>query len=352
MIDPEKILYASNLILSKCLNVFLYFFGGRRSGESVNRIVCVKLDEIGDMANAVAVFAQLKSAFPQAKIDVLCKPFVKTLIEFDPNIDRIIFDESELTRYDIWVELRGNWKTLFYSIWKTKKYRVDRGTIRFKQRGNQLHETITNSRIIEPIFRDFCKKMDESFLQIPPKLYTNQGHIDTAKLRLEELGVLGKFVVVHPAARKKLRQWSPKKFEAIAVYLWEKHQIETVIMGTQDEVSILDEIQQQHSFVKSWVSNDSLLVFYEVVCNSEFFLGNESGPLQIADLSGKPVIGLFGPGVKNVFYPRQNVQSKVIHNVLDCNPCDQVQCVQEVPCIELIATIDVIHSIEEVLSTK
>jgi len=42
----------------------------------------------------------------------------------------------------------------------------------------------------------------------------------------------------------------------------------------------------------------------------------------------------------------------VIHNVLDCNPCNQMDCVQDQPCIELISTFDVTTAIEDVLWTK
>ena len=54
----------------------------------------------------------------------------------------------------------------------------------------------------------------------------------------------------------------------------------------------------------AWITTSSLGTFASVISRAELFLGNESGPLQIADAMGVKSIGLFGPGVKDVFYPQ------------------------------------------------
>lgn len=348
MVRYEKLLYGLNMALSVCLNFLLGIFSGKPNAEKVKSVVCVKLDEIGDMAASVSVFQNLRDIFPNAKITVLCKPFVQSLIQNDPNIDGFIKNENELSTYDIWVELRGNWRTFFASIFKTKKMRVDRGTVRFKQRGNQPHETITNLRIIEPILLKYAPDLN---LNGASKLYPSAGEIELAKARIQSLNVQ-KYVVIHPAARRVLRQWPSERFAIIAKHLWEKYAFNTILVGTKDEIDILENVKSGQDFVKIWISNDSLLTLYKVIQGAELFIGNESGPLQIADLSGIPVIGLFGPGVKNVFYPQRNSKSKVIHSLLKCNPCDQIHCTESVPCIDRIQLFEVTEAIDGLLSTK
>jgi ADP-heptose:LPS heptosyltransferase len=273
---------------------------------------------------------------------------VQSLIQNDPNIDVFLNDPSELQNYDVWVELRGNWNTFFASILKTNKFRVDRGTVRFKQRGSQPHETITNSRIIVPILLKYASDLE---LKGVSKLYPSLAEITLAKERIESLNVQ-KYVVIHPAARRVLRQWPAERFAMIAKHLWEKFAIHTIVVGTKDEIDILENVKSGQDFVKIWISNDSLLTLFSVIQNAELFIGNESGPLQIADLSGIPVIGLFGPGVKNVFYPQRNSRSKVIHSLLKCNPCDQIHCTESVPCIDRIQLFEVTEAIDGLLSTK
>lgn len=348
MVRFEKLLYGLNLAMSACLNVLLGIFSGKPNAKKVKSIVCIKLDEIGDMAASVHVFQNLRDIFPNAKITVLCKPFVQSLIQNDPNINLFINQESQLKSYDLWVEMRGNWKTLFLSLFKTSKMRVDRGSVRFKQRGNQPHESITNNRIIAPIIDKFAPGFEVCKV---PKLYPSKEEVLLAKQRVDDLGV-GKYVVIHPAARRFLRQWPAERFAFIAKHLWEKFAINAIVVGTNDELAILEKVKGDSEYIKLWISNDSLLTLYSVIQNAELFIGNESGPLQIADLSGIPVIGLFGPGVKNVFYPQNNPKSKVIHSLLDCNPCDQIHCSKAKPCIQRIEILEVTEALESLLSAK
>ena len=348
MVRFEKLLYGLNMALSAFLNVLLGIFLGKPKAKKVKSIVCIKLDEIGDMAASVHVFQNLRDIFPNAEITVLCKPFVQSLIQNDPNINHFINQESQLKSYDLWIEMRGNWKTLFLSLFKTSKMRVDRGSVRFKQRGNQPHESITNTRMITPIIDKFAPNFEVCKV---PKLYPSNEEALLAKQRVEDLGV-GKYVVIHPAARRVLRQWPAERFAFIAKHFWEKFALNAIVVGTNDELAILEKVKGDSEYIKLWISNDSLLTLYSVIQNAELFIGNESGPLQIADLSGTPSIGLFGPGVQNVFYPQVNPKSKVLHSLLDCNPCDQIHCTQSVPCIERIEVLEVVATINELLLAK
>jgi ADP-heptose:LPS heptosyltransferase len=59
---------------------------------------------------------------------------------------------------------------------------------------------------------------------------------------------------------------------------------------------------------------------------------------------------LYGPGEPFVFYPWGN-KTQVIHPILECNPCDQIQCVHpENPCIKRIELMQVITKVENLLA--
>ena len=350
----EKWLYAANMVATKINRWFNK--PGVHVCSSINSILIVKLDEIGDMAVSVHVFAFLRKQYPNAKITLFCKPFVKSLVHNDSNIDFIITEISEATgKFDIWVELRGNWKTLFKSLLNCKKFRVDRGSVRFSQRGNQPHEILTNYRVIENLLFEGqkCDSISE-ILEHPfcrPTLYPSKEEKELAILRIEEFG-LKRFAVIHPSARRILRQWPAERFAEIAKFLYSEYQITPLIIGTNDEVDCLNQIKNLCNECEIWVSNDSLLTLYAVMQQSELFIGNESGPLQLADLANIPCIGLFGPGVKDVFYP-QNHQATVIHHVLECNPCDQLHCINaNKPCIEMIEVQTVKLELKKLLFAK
>ena len=151
----EKVLFFANLLVSRLVNAIgmLGRVPARKLGPNP-KILVVKWDEIGDMAAAVHVFGTLRSAYPGAEITVLCKPFVSSLIANDPAVDSVITSvDAWKERYDVVVELRGTWKTLgrSFALRTMPKYRVDRGWIRFLQRGKQPHEVMTNYRVIMPL---------------------------------------------------------------------------------------------------------------------------------------------------------------------------------------------------------
>lgn len=328
---------------------FLSQLGRKKNPLKVREIVCIKLDEIGDMITCVCVFAALKQEFPNAKIRVVCKPFVKTIIESDPNVYSVHTDVYWTKfRPDIWLELRGNAKTLFYSVYKFPKVRVDRGSVRFKRRGNQEHETITNINIVNllaPIYG----------FQPLLNFNTELASSDYDKRRAEELlqsWRIEKFAFIHPGARAVLRRWAPARFAEVVNYLYQKYQLKSVIMVTSSELGIAKTIQElvPESELVIWNSTDSLLTAYEVIKKSSIFIGNESGPLQLADAAKVPLVGLFGPGVKHVFYP-QNKNAIVIHEILECNPCDQLNCkFPEFTCMDRITVDKVNLSIDKLLN--
>jgi ADP-heptose:LPS heptosyltransferase len=274
----EKWLYAANMVATKINSWFNK--STFQECTKIESILVVKLDEIGDMATSVHVFSFLKKQYPNAKITLLCKPFVKSLIQNDPNIDFIVTDIAEVNgKFDIWVELRGNWKTLFKSLLHCRKFRADRGSVRFAQRGNQPHEILTNYRVIENLLFEGqkCNGINE-ILEHPfcrPTLYPSIEEIELANQRIAEFR-LTRFAVIHPSARRILRQWPAEKFAEIAKFLSTEFQITPLVIGTNDEVECLNKIKNICNESKIWVSNDSLLTLYAVMQQSELFIGREA----------------------------------------------------------------------------
>ena len=325
--------------------------GGRSSKLAIKSILVVKWDEIGDMAAAVHVFGTLKSAYPEAELHVLCKPFVSTLIAGDPAIDKVITNiEDWQQRYDVVVELRGTWQTLrkSLSLLTMPKYRVDRGWVRFLQRGAQPHEVVTNERIIRPL-------VGEGFPIAKRQLFPSESEVAEANLwsalALND-GDCPEYAILHTGARRELRRWPLERFVALSKWLQSEKNLIPIWVGTADEESQLDEAFAMGAAGKKWVAPEgsSLLSFYAFIASSKLYVGNESGPLQLADISKVPLVAIYGPGVPDVFYP-QSSRNRVLHEVLDCNPCDQIHCVRPSDrCIDRISLSSIQLAVSEVLA--
>jgi ADP-heptose:LPS heptosyltransferase len=370
----EKHLYFCNILVSRWVNALGLGQGRLKSGlassvnvdpsasgaihsvvaiqSSIKSILVVKWDEIGDMAAAVHVFGTLKSAYPEAKLTVLCKPFVASLIAGDPAVDAVITDiEDWQERHDLVVELRGTWKTLWKSLAlrTMPKYRVDRGWVRFLQRGNQPHEVVTNERIIRPLLgAGYIAKR---------ALYPSAEEIAAAQVwsgwALSDGGSaeFSGYAILHTGARRELRRWPLERFVALSKWLLKEKNLMPIWVGTSDEERQLDEAFALGAAGKKWVAPEgsSLLSFCAFIASSKLYVGNESGPLQLADIAEIPLVAIYGPGVPDVFYPRSG-RSRFLHEVLDCNPCDQIHCVRPSDrCIDRISVASVQLAVNEVL---
>jgi ADP-heptose:LPS heptosyltransferase len=382
----EKWLYFINILVSRWVNAV----NGSGLRTPIKSILVVKWDEIGDMAAAVHVFGTLKSAYPEAQLHVLCKPFVSTLIAGDPAIDKVITNiEDWQQRYDVVVELRGTWQTLrkSLSLRTMPKYRVDRGWVRFLQRGAQPHEVVTNERIIRPLVGEDFAISKRQLFPSDADVAEAQGWSDWALSEDQIFGMSSSdsvdgnskdsnteyfgevnstfpaadavsnnnaagYAILHTGARRELRRWPLEQFVTLSKWLLSEKNLIPIWVGTADEESQLNEAFAMGAAGKKWVApkGSSLLSFYAFIASSKLYVGNESGPLQLADIAEVPLVAIYGPGVPDVFYP-QSTRSRVLHEVLDCNPCDQIHCVRPSDrCIDRISLASVQLAVSEVLA--
>lgn len=331
----EQWLYAANLLADK-----LFSRGLQTKPED---ILLVKLDEIGDMATCTHVFELLRKRYPQARITLLCKPFVRSLVQCDPNLNSIITDIALWNRrYDCVLELRGTWASLFRCLRYRPSLRLSRAAVRFRNRGAQLHETLTNFEVVKPLLHPGSKNL-------PPKLYFDESDAQQVEAFLSERHI-GQFALIHAGARRKLRQWNPERFAVLIRHLHGKHGLEIVFTGSEDENNTVEQIRSMAQVpTHTSLGHFSLAQLSCLASKAAFYAGNESGPLHIAAVFSVPTLAFYGPGVPRVFYPL-NPNARVLHHVLSCNPCDQVHCVQpENPCISMISTADATLAADEIL---
>lgn len=316
---------------------------GNLQSFTPNRILVIREDEIGDMCYSLHVFEMLARQYPHAQVTLLCKSFVQSLVMGNPHIHTLTSSYAQLkSSYDIIVDLRGSWKSLLLAIKHKPTVRLDRGTVRFrnKQVGQHPHEVVTNTQIVTPI-------VAQSLLGIEPKLFPLEQQVQKAKAFVEA-NQLRSFAIIHTGARKQLRKWNG--FASLASILKERYQLDIVFTGDVGEIAEINNWQQQIPFKTYSIAGDFNLLELAALCKlATIYIGNESGPLHIAAISGLPTVGLFGPGEPTVFYP-WGKNSRVVHHVLACNPCNQINCVQTTPCIQLISVAEVMREVQQLLA--
>jgi len=311
-------------------------------------ILCIRQDEIGDLCYSLHVFKMLGDQFPKAKLNLLCNPVAIPLVKHDPNIDKIFSDWNEVTdRYDLIIDLRGNWKSNRYALKNLPLYRLDRGTIRFRnmRKGKHPHEVFTNLQLVGPLIE--VQNITEK-----PRIINGHDELGKAERFLSD-NKIQSFAVLHTGARRQLRKWPLANFASLANYLVEKKQLDVIFCGDKGDITDIEMVRKKITSKTFTVAGEmNLGEFAALVSKAKLFAGNESGPLHIASVSGIPSLGLFGPGEPHVFYP-YGEHTDYLHHVLECNPCDQIHCVHpDNPCIQRITIEEVKAKVDRLLDVK
>ncbi|MBC7383558.1 MAG: glycosyltransferase family 9 protein [Bacteroidia bacterium] len=337
----EKVVYGLSMALSQWLN-----WDKNIKKIAFKNILVFKLDEIGDLCYSLHVFDLLKQRYPGVKVTLVCKPYGISLVNSHPSIDKIFTSVNELKEhYDLIIDLRGNFETIKYALIHKPVVRLDRGTVRYRNKkgGAHPHEVITNTQIIAPLFNTVPVGFE-------PRLIASADATERINNYLIENN-LQRFIVLHSGARRILRRWPASNFVELAVWVKQSFQLDCIFTGDAGDLELNLQIQQQIPFkTYNTAGIFKLNEFVALVKKAVLYVGNESGPLCIATVAGTPSLGLFGPGEPFVFYP-YGKNTSYLHHVLECNPCDQIHCVHpENPCIQRISLNEVKLKITEMLT--
>jgi ADP-heptose:LPS heptosyltransferase len=305
-------------------------------------MVVVKRDEIGDVIYALHCFDALRTQFPNAQIWIYCKSMNVELLENCRVFDHIVLSSSELpSRCDIWLEMRGDYSTLWRALFSGCSYFLDRGTIRLKQKlsGGQAHEKHTNWEIIRPLL---SKETLVSF----PTIRGSQ-EVELAVDKKLTSNHIKQFVVVHVGARDASRRWPTERYAEVIDFLSNNFQRTTILVGhgadAESGSKVMHRVLTQNTH--NWIGETSLLELNELMKRADLFIGNESGPLHFAVINKTPLIALFGPGVKDVFYPFYPNQV-VLHHFKEKGHKSQTEANST---ILLIQVLDVQNEIDSLL---
>jgi heptosyltransferase-2 len=150
-------------------------------------------------------------------------------------------------------------------------------------------------------------------------------------------------VVIHPGASKRERAWSPDRFLKLAESLKEKGAGVKFVTG--EPIHGVDAVVRP-----------PLHELAHILRNSALFVGNDSGPLHLAQQCGSAVVGIYGPGDPLITGPRPITPSRVVYHGYPCSPCRQRFFTECSPapsgkpyCIETISTAEVVKAAFDLL---
>ncbi len=311
-----------------------------------SKILVIQLRRIGDVLLTTPVLRALRRKFTEAQIDFLVEkpgaeilvanPYINNLLVYDKKDQLNWIRRVRAAKYDIILDFLGNPRTAWLVGLSGAKYRFG-----FKRPGRDFVYTnkITPDPVPKyvPAFKlDLLKPLGiESKnvdLDLPiSTLAKERINSFMAKEKIRETDTL---VGISPTSRRQARRWLKQGFAEIADLLMQKYGAKIIFFWGPGEETYIDDII---SLMKTKPLKSPALTIAESVALTsklKLFIGNDNGPMHIAQGLKIPTVVVFGPTQSTNWSepaPR-NIVVKAEVPCLECNKqeCDSMCCMDRV----------------------
>jgi heptosyltransferase-2 len=331
----------------------------------LNRILVVKLADLGDAILATSAIGALRAAYPRAKIDVLTTPNGAPAFQLCPALDRIIeidkhaFDDPRgmlhpanaarmtrlivklrLTRYDAMVLLQhlttsfgaSKYRWLCHAIGAPLRAGLDNGQGKFL-----THRAIDYGFGVKSV-HDYNLDVIAQF-GVPtddarPLIVIPEDARQSAQRLLREHGVSRPYVVIHPSVGgySSARNWPVERFSQVAHLISSDSGYQVVLVGANDAIEAAHTICAASNVI-SLVGATSFAELGAVISPAQLVIGSDSSVTHLAAATASPTISIFGPSNLNAWRPYGSVvlsgettklpdsNAFVVRADIPCSPC-------------------------------
>jgi ADP-heptose:LPS heptosyltransferase len=356
-----------------------------RSGHvrpaSARRVVCLRLERIGDLLMTIPAILDLKEVFPSASIDLVVGHWNRDVASVIPGVDRIeTLDASWLSRgaggrgtMSLVREARG---------WRSRRYDL---AINFEPdlRGNLVMAAIGAAWTAGFVSGGGSALLDTA-LEYDPAIHTadngralvravastapsDERASRTSPLTIplanrdEAARLLARFngarpIGIHVSAGRAIKQWPESRFRDVAEHLVGQRNAAIVLTGAVSDRAQVAVVRAAlpSSRVLDLTDGVDLLTAAAVLERLDLLVTGDTGPMHLAHAVGTPVVAVFGPSDPVRYAPR-GLHDRVVRVDLPCSPCNRIRvpparCTGHTPdCLAGVEVSAVLRAIDDVL---
>ncbi|GAB3773660.1 hypothetical protein GCM10028818_15500 [Spirosoma horti] len=287
------------------------------------RIVCIRLDNLGDVLMTSPAFRAIKTTWPNCHLTLLTSPVGAAVAEFIPDVDDVI-------SFDVpWVAGKNNQPQRIAELaTQLRQHSFDEAIIFTVQSQSPLpaamlcymagiprvlgycrenpyqlmtdwvpdpevlvatrHEVI---RQLELVQRIGCYTDDQRLSFRVPMIDRQQAH---QQLTAAGLDLHRPWLVLHPGVSEAKRRYPAETFAEAIARLIQDFDYQVVLTGTKDEQVLTKAIQHQLTGqVLDLAGQLTIGQLAGVIAEAPLLVANNTGPVHIAAAVGTPVVVLY-----------------------------------------------------------
>ena len=291
---------------------------------SVDRILLVSLDNLGDLVFASALAPPLRERFPRAALDVWCKaytadvarliPGVADVIASDPFWDvapgrgkgsRLAFlstvREVRRRRYDVAILAAAPWRTAA----AVAATRIPR-RIGLRRRKNRyfLTDVQPDERTDRPVLEEIARLLAPLGIGAGALRYRLDASTLAPRRQRFARAIARPYAALHPFASKENRCVPLPVWIELSQAVRERG-MSVLWIGSPNELNRVRGVSPEPGwhFIDR-VGDGTLADTAAALADAALFVGHDSGPLHVAGAFGVPVVGIFAPGEPRRTFPQ------------------------------------------------
>mgnify|MGYP002777169300 CR=1 FL=1 len=350
--------------------------------RSLRRLLVMRLDNIGDMVMLTPALRALRQALPEVDLTLLASPAGHQLAPLLPWVNQVMPLRS------LWQDASG---ALAFDPEREqeliKKLRQDRfdATLIFTSFSQSPYPPAyvaylagiplrlgQSKEFGGRVLSDWVKPPPDDSHQVDRNLHLLQAigiaplgrHLElaipaviqTAADRcLHQAGVSSHqpFILLAPGASCAARCYDPERYREVARLLATHTNLPIVVVGSEREGELVAPIlalQQEGYPIASLVGQTSVPELAAVIRRASLVIGNNSGPMHLADAFRRPLVILFSGTDRVSQWRPRNAPTILLQRSVSCSPCYGFRCPYNLECLD-IAPAEVVQGCLDLLQT-
>ena len=328
------------------------------------KFLVIRFSSIGDIVLTTSLLKSIKTTYKNVEIHYLTLDKFSSMLEMQPNIDRIIVLNSDSgatemmqlnryiksSEYDKVFDLHGSIRSRIVTLGlskittRVKKPRISRFFL-YQFHVNMFPKGYSSQVMYHQCLQDYDMDSTPDTL-----LIVSNAEKRLARSILKEIDIDSNFIVMVPGAAWSQKQWQVEKYNNVINELNRLTNKKIIMLGTKND-KICKDISLINDRVVDYSGKTDLRKAMAVISLSDSVFGSDTGLLHIAEALGKHVSMILGPTSTETGGGVSLKESINIETNIWCRPCSQngkQKCYRTRQyCMELISTDMVTNSVIE-----